>query len=141
MRKLQAIVGVVAALLTTSCGFTHDETLVGPYRLVAVDADEQMGLCWSVPNTNGDCVGDGLPSDTVYAAGYDQKYLVAAVHPTALGRPVNRSITQYYYIVRSKDDFKEFPRRIIGPMDGAQFDAAKAALHLPGFSRVFDDLK
>jgi hypothetical protein len=123
-------------------GFAHDEPLVGPYRLVAVDADAEMGICWSVPKSDGDCVGDGLPTDTVYAAGYDERYLVAAVHPTARGKPINKSETNYYYVIRTSEEQSRFPLgQIRGPLNQTQYEAAKAKLNLPEFSRVFDMLR
>jgi hypothetical protein len=144
MLKLKHLLPLVVLPCIIGCnasGFAHDEQLVGPYRLVAVDTDDQMGICWSVPNTEGSCLGDGLPSDTVYAAGFDEKYLVAAVHPTVFGKPINKSETNYYYVIRTPDERSAFPTgKIRGPMNQAQFEADKAALRLPGFSRVFANL-
>jgi hypothetical protein len=129
-------------LYQDASGFVHDETLVGPYRLVAVDSDDQMMICWTVPNTHGDCLGDDLPANTVYAAGFDKRYVVAAGHPPVFGKPRDKSVTYYYYVVRSPDEWNKFPYgRIKGPLNKAQFETDKAALHLPEFSRVFDDLR
>jgi hypothetical protein len=118
-----------AAAFVLSLGFVHDEVLVGPYRLVAVDIDRDMAICWSLPG--GGCVGDGLPGPTVFAAGFNDDYLVAAAYPD-----------RYYYVVRSPGDSR-FPTEdeIVGPLTPAQFEQEKQRLNLPEFSRVFENLK
>ena len=121
-------------------GPVYDKELVGPYHLNAIDVDDDMAICWSTPS--GDCVGDGLPGPTVFAAGYDDKYVVAAVHPRNFPDPSDRAVTRYYYVIRSPDENRTLPYAgIKGPFDEATFNAKKARLHLPQFSKVFDDLK
>lgn len=129
-----------ASLLISGCfGFAHDEVFVGPYRLVAVDADEDMSICFSL--ADGSCVGDGLPGPTVFAAGFDDKYLVAAVHPPGAEGGPDRSTTHYYYIVRSSTS-GTLPRNgTVGPLNEAQFTGETTRLHLPNFTRTFNHLK
>jgi len=129
-------------LFLSGCGFgfVHDETLVGRYKLVAVDTDEQMSLCWSLDS--GNCVGDGLPGPTVFAAGFDDKYVVAAVHP----HESNRSITQYFYVIRDKrnedsDDSGLSHSRIRGPFSPKDYEIEKARLKLPEFTRIIESLR
>lgn len=118
----------------------HDETLDGPYRLTAADVDEDMSICWSIPN--GGCVEDGLPGPTVFAAGYNEKYLVAAVHPRKFPDEPNRAVTQYFYVIRSSDEARKLPYSgIRGPFDEAAYNAKKARLHLPEFTRTFENLR
>jgi hypothetical protein len=42
------------AIALTACGFVHDKAIDGPYRLVAIDVEEQMGVCYSIKDA---CVG------------------------------------------------------------------------------------
>lgn len=131
-------------LLLAACvpfsGFVHDEVLVGPYRLNAVDTDEDMAICWATPEA--DCVGDGLPGPTVFAAGFDENYLVAAVHPSVSGQALDKTVTHYYYVVRAPDEAQKLPYSgINGPFDEASFKLEKARLHLPEFTRTFDNLR
>lgn len=133
----QHVIAVMASVLLAACssGFTHDETLDGPYRLVAVDTEEDMMLCRSLPS--GDCVGDGLPGPTVFAADWSSRYIVVAVHPEA-----NRGITEFYYVARSPDDERRFlPQAVKGLFDQVRYEKEKARLHLPSFTRVFEDLE
>jgi len=125
---------------TPFSNFVHDEILIGPYRLVAVDGEEDMALCWSI--SDGSCLGDGLPGPTVFAAGYDSRYLVAAVHPSEFPQAPDRSITHYYYVIRSSDENQRLPYSgIKGPFNEAAYNAEKTRLRLPEFTRVFDNLR
>jgi hypothetical protein len=127
-------------------GFVHDEHLGGPYRLVAVDEMEQMGICRSVPDGSGDCVGDGLPSDTVFAAGINAQYLVAARRATRdpFGEaPKNPGAIEYYYVVRTAGEGGRGPppENIVGPLTEPDFNRARQELGLPEFTRVFEELR
>tara|TARA_R110000868_G_scaffold193397_1_gene438304 strand:+ start:967 stop:1383 length:417 start_codon:yes stop_codon:yes gene_type:complete len=138
---MSRISAVASLFLLCSCFpfSAHDETLVGRYKLVATDTTEEMSLCWALDS--GDCLGDGLPGPTVFAAGFDNKYIVTAIHPMKSGK----ATTQFFYIVR--DPANEnldggLPYKgIKGPFDEYQYKREKAQLLLPEFTRVFDDLK
>jgi hypothetical protein len=113
---------------------------VGPYRLVATDIDDDMAICWSTPG--GGCLVDGLPGPTVFAVGFDDKYLVAAVHPSDFDAPPNRSIIHYYYVIRSPEEIKNFPSNgIRGPFNEVDFFVEKGRLHLPEFTMTFENLR
>jgi hypothetical protein len=115
--------------------------LTGPYRLVAIDIPEDMALCRSV-GTKGDCVGDGLPDATVFQAGANADFVVVARHPRRWPQVANRSVTEFYYVIRSPDEADlAKPVTVVGPMDKLEFDREKQRLRLPEFSKVFDDLK
>ena len=145
MKRLGTVVVLsLSAVLLAACpggfGFVHDQPLIGPYRLVAVDARDDMMLCRGLEG--GGCVGDGLPGPTVFAAGGDDRYLVIARHPTDFAEPTNRAVTEYYYAARSADEGDLGSRpKVHGPFDEAEFDEESRRLGLPGFSVVFEDLK
>jgi hypothetical protein len=142
--KLAMFVLVLLSLVACSpfSGFVHDETLERPYRLVAVDADEDMGLCRS-PEGVTDCFGDGLPGPTVFAAGADARYVVIARHPREWPAPPDRSVSEFYYLIRTPDEAaRGLPQQNVrGPFTEAQFGEHKRRLRLPEFSTVFDHLK
>lgn len=56
-------------LLLAGCGFVHDERIDGPYRLIAVDGDDEMSLSYSLPGGNA----IGRISSTVFAVGNNKK--------------------------------------------------------------------
>lgn len=119
----------------------RDEALDGPYRLVAIDISEDMSLCRSF-ETNGDCVGDGLPEPTVFQAGWNSKYIVVARHPRIRSERPNRAITEFYYVVRQPNEASPSTRiKAIGPFNESEYRREKERLQLPDFSKVFDDLK
>ena len=130
------------------CGFVDDVALVGPYRVVAVDIDEQRELCWSY--NSRDCLTDGLPGPMVYAAGFDDRYLVIAIHPWSddgkADTPPPSKASHFFYVIRDLDKEAEAGKTgfhgapytaIKGPFDQRAFDAEKARLHLPDFSKHF----
>jgi hypothetical protein len=146
------VVPALAALLALGGCFrsdtVHDETLVGPYRLHAIDTMETMAILWEVPE--GGLAGDGLPGPTVFAAGHNDRYLVAAVHPPVC-RDLNpecsdfgmrRDVTEYWYVIRAPSERERIPYNgIKGPLRADQFAAEKARLGLPDFSTRFAELQ
>ncbi len=139
MRLRAGAIGL-SALLVSACwpfaGFVHDERLDGPWRLVAVDVISEMMLCRSVDPFG--CVGDGLPGPTVFAAGWDERYIVVAAHENDFHR---RETPAHYYIVRVRDDPWEGASIVKGPFLSAEFVREKRRLNLPEFSVVFDELR
>ena len=129
---LRLRIAALVLLAVAGCGFEHDEAIDGPYRLVATDVDEQMAVCYTLPDG---CIG--RVSATVYAVGYDSQYIVAARHPTS-----NRTATEYFYLARSLDGPLVDPSvSVRGPFDAATFEARRDKLHLPSFSRENSKLK
>lgn len=143
MRRSRWAASLVLVSLVAGCGsgFVRDVPLVGPYRLVAVDIPEDMALCRSV-GSKGDCVGDGLPGPTVFQAGANADFVVIARHPRRWPEPADRSVSEFYYIVRSSAEADIVrPVAVVGPMDKQEYDREKQRLGLPEFSKIFDDLK
>jgi hypothetical protein len=125
-------------LCLAGCGFVHDEVLDGPYRLVAVDINEDMMLCRSF-GAQGDCADE--VGSTVFQAGANSQYIVAARHPRQWPEHSNRSISEFYYIVRQANEGDSARVLVRGPFSELEFQQEKRRLQLPEFSRVFDDLK
>ena len=126
--KVLALLLPVIALLFCGCGYAHDEKLTGPYRLIAVDVDEQMDVSYSLPK--GSALGR-IP-ETVFSVGWNDRYIVAKQHPKN-----NRSITNYYYLDMSRDSAYADPSAsVTGPMAESDFLLRRAKLRLPDFSRT-----
>jgi hypothetical protein len=134
-------VSLAILLCVAGCGFVRDEVLDGPYRLVAVDISEDMALRRSI-GTRGDCVGDGLPGPTVFQAGSNSQYVVLARHPRRGEEAPDRSVSEFYYIVRQANEWDvRMPVSVSGPFNEFEYLQEKRRLQLPEFSRVFADLK
>jgi hypothetical protein len=132
---------LASLLFVAGCGFVRDEVLDGPYRLVAVDVPDDMMLCRSI-GKEGDCLGDGLPGPTVFQAGSNSQYIVLARHPRQGHEGPNRSVTEFYYILRQANEWDAVkPVSVIGPLNELDYQQEKRRLQLPEFSRVFSDLK
>lgn len=146
MRSIRAAIAAgVAAAPIAGCvpsGFLHDERLDGPWRLVAIDAREDMILCRRLSGSH--CVGDRLHGPTVYAAGIDHRFVVYARHPATFPDPPRRDVSEYYYVIRTRADDEPGglrPENVKGPFNEAAFEAERRRLDLPAFSRVFEDLR
>jgi len=136
----KVVLAMLSLLCVAGCGFVHDEVLDGPYRLVAVDISDQMMLCRSVGKT-GDC-SEGLRGPTVFQAGSNSQYIVFARHPCQWPEAPNRSITEFYYILRQANEWDATkPVSVIGPFNELEYQQEKRRLQLPEFSRVFSNLK
>lgn len=124
---------MITPMIFSSCGFVHDEKITGPYRLIAVDVDQQMSVCYDLGN--GSAIG--RIGETVFAYGYNDRYIVAKQHPNN-----NNNITNYFYLDMTKDEkYAEPSESVVGPLSESQFLEATHNLNLPAFSRTLNHLK
>lgn len=133
MRYSFATLALLACFLVSGCGFVHDENITGPYRLIAVDVDDQMSVCYDLEGKSA----VGRINETVFAYGFDQRYIVAMQHPNN-----NRRVTNYFYLDMSKDSRYADPSvSVSGPFSKAEFEAVSQQLNLPKITRIIDHLK
>jgi hypothetical protein len=124
---------LLSCLLFAGCGFVQDEGITGSYRLIAVDVDEQMSICYDL----GDGNAVGRINETVFSYGFDHRYIVARQHPAE-----DRSITNYYYLDMTKDSKHANPSdSVTGALDEENFSIATRQLSLPPFSRTLKHLE
>jgi hypothetical protein len=122
-----------ATALVAGCGFVHDERLDGPYRLIAVDADSEMRVCYDLGD--GNCIG--RISETVFAVGWNSSYLVGARHPHN-----DKSKVEYFYLDRALDGPLVDPSVTVrGPFDLMSFEQERQRLGLPTLTRELASLK
>jgi hypothetical protein len=134
MKSAILALGIGASLLM-GCGMgsLHDEKLVGPYHLAAINTLEDMQVCYAL--SNGDTVG--RIEGTVYAVGWNDSFIVAKQHPHN-----NRSITRYYVLDISRDSTYANPATCIsGPLTEAEFRSMQSVFGLPTFTRVIRSLE
>lgn len=130
------ILAVLLSGLLASCNEGAGR-IDGPYRLDIVDVTEDANVCYELES--GDCVGRIPP--TVFAVGYDANFIVAARHPHRFGdRSLDRSQTEYFYIVRSLDG-PTSGNSVRGPFDLNTFERHRRTLRLPAFDREIFSLK
>jgi hypothetical protein len=127
----QLLVVIVTTIGLTACGYVRDHHIDGPYRLVAIDSFDETDVCYELPHDA--CIGR-VPA-TVYAVGFDTKYLVIARHPSG-----QHSTSQYYYLIRALDGPLIDPSvSVRGPFDAATFKDESQRLGLPGFTYKLSD--
>lgn len=128
MRFLHVVVTLFISLLIAGCGFVHDERITGPYRLIAVDTDSQMSICYGLED--GSAIG--RIGETVFEYGFDKRFIVAKQHPGN-----NQSVTNYFFLDMSKDSkYAEPSDSVTGPLGKKEFEKATRRLNLPKFSHV-----
>lgn len=133
MRHLLSAITLTLALLVSGCGFVHDEHITGPYRLIAVDVDEQMSISYDL----GDGSAIGRIDETVFAFGHNKRFIVAKQHPGGDG-----SITNYFYLDMTKDSkYAEPSESVTGPLTQTEFEAEAKRLNLPEFARTLTALE
>lgn len=78
MRVAIICLAVAAPVTVSGCGrFVRDQEVTGSYRLIAPDVDEQLSLSYSLDD--GSAVG--RVNETVFAVGWNDRYIVAKQHP------------------------------------------------------------
>ena len=133
MRPLLSAMTLMSVLLVSGCGFVHNEHITGPYRLIAVDVDDQMSISYDL----GDGAAVGRIDETVFAFGFDERFIVAKQHPND-----DRSLTNFFYLDMTKDSkYAEPSDSVTGPLTQEQFDSAATRLNLPAFSRTLTALE
>ena len=120
-----------------SCGLPiRNQQIAGRYRLETTDVDEDTCLMWDWSDGSGPCV----VAPTVFAIGFDDKYIVAKSHPEN-----SRQNTAYWYIVRDvKSENRPegvFRAKVKGPFSGKQYASLNAQLRLPEFTTVLSGLQ
>ena len=133
MKHISIVAFSLACTMLSGCGFVHDERLTGDYRLIAVDTFDQMSVSRSL--SGGDTVG--RIDETVFAVGWNDRYIVAKQHPAN-----NRTVTNYYFLDISRDSTYADPSKsVTGPLTEAAFQQHKAELKLPDFTRTIKQLE
>jgi hypothetical protein len=114
-------------------GFAYEKRLSGKYGLVAVDVLEQMDISEILPSGSANEV---IP-ETVFAAGWDDHFIIAEQHPNDASHHLDKSVTKFYILTVADG-------ALAGPLDESAFIRERTALGVPAsldFTLVFDSLK
>ncbi len=85
----------------------------------------------------GDGTEIGRISETVFAVGWDERYIVAKQHPKN-----DRSVTNFYYLVVAYDSpYADPDVSVRGPFTSEEFARKQAELRLPSFKRTIKSLE
>lgn len=137
-RMIQLFRGFVILTTTgllSSCGLFDSgvEWRGGPYALLWMDTAENVSLCRDL----GGGSWIGRVESTVFAVGWDGRYVVAKQHPD------NDRSKSNYFIVDSKNDTDHADQTVVvtGPLTAGEFQRKSIDLHLPRFSKVLNSLQ
>lgn len=115
---------------------TYEKHLTGPYDLSAIDIDEEMAIYYRSNNGGGIC---RVPP-TVFAVGWNKRYIIAKQHPRS-----NHNITNFYILDMKKDhEYAKESEYLIGPIRQNAFNQKMKELNLLGsldFTIVYHSLK
>jgi hypothetical protein len=130
MKPTAITITLIVSVWLSGCfrGPVEDHKIVGDYRLMAMDTEEQMSI-W--------CGKWGRVEETVFAVGFDKRYIVAKQHPNG-----HRNVTNYFYIDMTADSPSEAEsKHVTGPLTEAEFIAHQQRLGLPSFSHTITNLQ
>lgn len=133
-QQLRCLILLALVPLLSSCMFDSGiEWRGGPYVLVWLDTSENTSLCREL----GKGSWIGRVDSTVFAVGWDGRYLVAKQHPRG-----DRSKTNYF-IVDAKNDtpYLNADEVTIGPLTALEFQQKTIEMKLPKFSNLLDSLQ
>ena len=81
--------------------------------------------------------GIGRINETVFAVGWNSRYIVAKQHPNN-----NRRVTNWFYLDMTKDGPYVDPTvSVVGPLTEAEFTQRRTELGLPPFQRTIHSLQ
>lgn len=140
--KYKLLLFLILCLLYGCIGVAIKENIFGNYYIVATDIDEDLSLTYHEP-IDGDNYGIIIQA-TVFAVGYNEKYIIAKQHPRAFPNPPNKSITNFFILPLSKGFNWRTNNGLIGPLTLEQFNTKRKELNIPDslkFTIVKDNLK
>jgi hypothetical protein len=129
-----AVLAACLALLS-GCGLFDSKVMWrgGPYILLWIDTLDNSQLNYDL----GEGTSIGRIDKTVYAVGWNGRYLVAKQHPSG-----DKATTNFYIIDSLTDSRMAEPTTVvIGPLTQEQFQAKTMELQLPGFSKTIGALE
>ena len=121
--------------LLSSCNLFDSgiEWRAGAYALLWIDTTENVSLCRDL----GEGSWHGIVDSTVFAVGWDERYLVAKQHPNN-----DRSTTNYFIVdVRNNLAHRGATEITIGPITASEYQKRSVEMKLPTFSKVLDHLQ
>ncbi|MFM9839312.1 MAG: DUF3997 domain-containing protein [Cyclobacteriaceae bacterium] len=129
-------------MLVVNCsGLAIKEKVIGNYYLVA--ADDGAGCILSY-HEGDEYNYDGIIEATVFAVGWNNKFIIAKQHPRTFPHPPNKNITNYFILsINEKSDQKN-GEALFGPLTLEQFNVKRKKLGVPDdleFTKVFKDLE
>ena len=121
--------------------FALEEEITGNYYLTAPDAGEQCRLSYNEDDGSPN-YGD-IISETVFAVGFNDNYMIVKQHPTILNNFEDKTITNYYILPLKKGMNWYNKNGLVGPLTLTQFNNKRKELKIEDiqFTKVLKDLE
>lgn len=121
---------IVLIFVIFSCsGFALKKHVVGNYYLIATDVVEDIDLCYYEPKDNQNY--GSITGSTIFAIGFNNKYIIAKQHPRTFPNPPDTTQTNYYILpIKSSMDWRS-KNGLMGPLTLEQFNEKRKELNIP----------
>ena len=142
MAMTKIIYYLIILLIFTGCGSAIKKRVVGKYYLIATDVDKDLSLCYHEDSYGGN-YSDVIKA-TVFAVGYNEKYIIVKHHPRAFSHLPNKGGIGYYILPLKKEMDWGTKNGLIGPLTFEQFNNQRNELNISdslNFSIVYKDLE
>lgn len=130
------IIFVFLLFIINGCSGVSEDKVIGRYYLVAVDyVKERTSLNFQLDDNSS----YGVVNETVFAVGFNDKYIIVKQHPSN-----NKSITNYYIVPVYKENTLWAGKGVVGPLTLEQFTEKRKELSIPDdltFTKEIEDLK
>lgn len=141
MKKLILYLSII--VLFGGChGLAIEEKIIENYYLIA--GDEPAGTFLSYHESSEGNNFSGLIEATVFAVGYNDKYMLIKQHPRAFPNQPDKKITNYYILPLKKGMDWRTKNGLVGPLTLEQFTEKRKELNIPDevkFTKEIEDLK
>jgi hypothetical protein len=144
----RAIFYYIILLMFTGCsGLAIKEKITDNCYFVAADDEEGCGLSYHEARWSDFLGGVNyvtLIDATVFAAGYNDDYMIVKQHPRTFPNPPDKKVTNYYILPLKQGMDWETKNGLIGPLTSEEFTAKRKELGIPDeikFTKVLKDLE
>jgi len=130
-------------LVFSGCsGLAIKEEITKNYYFIAVDIREDCALSYHEPS---DASNYGTVIEaTVFAAGYNDKYMIVKQHPRTFPNQPDKKITNYYILPLKKEMNWRTKNGLIGPLTQEEFTEKRKELNISDsltFTKVIEELE
>ncbi len=112
-----------------SCGdFVINKNIVGNYYLIATDTEDGLDLSFHEPSDDQNYAT--IISATVFAIGFNDKFIIVKQHPRTFPNPPDMNITNYYILPLKKEIDWKSKNGLIGPLTLDEFNKKRKELNI-----------
>jgi hypothetical protein len=128
IKIIYVLSGIILYVLS-GCGSLSEKKIISNYYLISTDYDNQTISLEYKLNKPSDYIG--VVDETVFAVGFNNKFIIIKQHPRKFPSAPNKLITNYY-IVPIIDTPTLWPEKgVIGPLTESDFEKQRKIAGVP----------